>query len=161
MANETSYPSTTPRYFKRPIISGLGTSTVLTEAQSGSIVCMDRAAGSDIVLPAGCANGTTFEFVVTVTSTSVGYKVRTGAATELMVGYIVNCDTDSSDALAVWKSLVGTSNLSFTLGGADTTKGGIIGDRVVVTKVTSTKWEVVGQTGGTGTVATPFSTVGG
>lgn len=158
MSNNNQYPSAIPKYSRRPIISGLGATLQLTEDQSGSIVCLDRAAGGTYTLPAGCANGTNFEFVVTVTNTSVGNKIITGAAAELMVGYISNCDTDTSDAMAVWKSLVGTSNISFTLGGTDTTKGGIIGDRVVVTKVTSTKWQVVGQTGGTGTVATPFAT---
>lgn len=158
MANESQHPGTLPAYSRRPIISGLGSTLTLTSEQSGSVVCLDRAAGGTYTLPAGAPLGTNFEFIVTVTNTSVGNKVITGAATELMVGYILNCDTDSSDAVAIWKSLVGTSNISFTLGGADTTKGGIIGDRVVVTKVTSTKWEVVGQTGGTGTVATPFAT---
>lgn len=159
MANETGYAKAAiPSYTRRPIIDGLGATLQLTAQQSGSIVCLDRAAGGTITLPAGAPNGTFFEFIVTVTNTSVGNKIITGAATELMVGYILNCDTDSSDAVAIWKSLVGTSNISFTLGGSDTTKGGIIGDRVVVTKVTSTKWEVVGNTGGTGTVATPFAT---
>lgn len=155
MANESKYLA---KNIKRPIISGLGATLTLTEDQSGSIVCLDRAAGGTYTLPANCANGTNFEFIVTVTNTSVGNKIITGTAAELMVGYIYNCDTDTSDAVAVWKSLVGTANISITLGGADTTKGGIIGDHVVVTKVTSTKWLVKGMTGGTGTVATPFAT---
>lgn len=158
MSNESLVIPTIPKYRRRPIIDGLGATLTLTANQSGSVVCLDRAAGGTITLPAGAPNGTTFDFVVTVTNTSVGNKVITGAATELMVGYILNCDTDTSDAVAIWKSLVGTSNISFTLGGSDTTKGGIIGDCITVTKVTSTKWQVNGTTGGTGTVATPFAT---
>ncbi len=158
MANNNGTIPTLPVYRRRPVISGLGATLTLTAEQSGSVVCLDRAAGGTITLPASAPLGTTFDFVVTVTNTSVGNKVITAAGTELMVGYILNCDTDTSDAVAIWKSLVGTSNISFTLGGSDTTKGGIIGDQVTVTKVTSTKWQVNGTTGGTGTVATPFAT---
>jgi hypothetical protein len=156
MANDSGIPAT-PRYRRRPIISGLGATLTLTSDQSGSIICLGRAAGGTITLPLSAPLGTTFDFVVTVTNTSVGNKIITGVGTELMVGYVLNCDTDSSDVLAAWKSLVGASNISFTLGGSDTTKGGIIGDQVTVTKVTSTKWQVNGVTGGTGTVATPFA----
>ncbi len=108
-------------------------------------------------LPHAFQLGMWFEFMVTVTSTSVGYKVITGAAAELMVGQIVNCDTDSSDAVAIWKALVGSSYIAVILGGADTTKGGIKGDRFKVTNVNSTTWVVEGNTNATGTVATPFS----
>jgi|ERR1035437_1761759 hypothetical protein len=157
MANETSFPSATPKYRRRPIISGLGATLTLGADQSGSIICLDRAAGGTITLPLSAPLGTTFDFVVTVTNTSVGNKIITGVGTELLVGYIWNCDTDTSDAVAVWKSLVGASNISITLGGTDTTKGGIIGDCITLTKVTATKWQVTGVTGGTGTVATPFA----
>lgn len=140
------------------LISGLGSTLTLKEEQSGSTIVLDRAAGCTVTLPANCKDGTYFEFIVSVTSTSGGYKVITGTATELMVGSILNCDTDTSDAVAIWKSLVGTANISFTLGGADTTKGGIKGDRVEVTKVNSTTWQVHGVTNATGSVATPFAT---
>jgi hypothetical protein len=158
MANNSLYPAVPAKYSRKPVISGLTSTLTLSEDLSGSTISLDRAAGTTITLPAGCQVGTNFEFLVTVTSTSGGYKVITGAATELMVGDIVNCDTDSSDAVAIWKALVGSSYISFTLGGANTTTGGIIGDRVVATKITSTKWSVHGVTNGTGTVATPFAT---
>ncbi len=157
MANNTNI-SSLPVYRKQNIIDTLGATLALSADKSGSRIVFDRAAGTAVTLPAGAPNGTFFDFVIGVTNTSVGNKVITGAAAELMVGYILNCDTDTSDALAIWKSLVGTSNISFTLGGANTTTGGIIGDCVTVTKVTPIKWQVNGVTGGTGTVATPFAT---
>jgi len=155
MANNNGTLPTLDVPSKRPIIT-LAAARTLSEDQSGSVVVFNAAAGFTVTLPAACANGTFFEFVVGVTVTSVGLKVITGAATELMVGNIVGTDTDSSDALASWKSLVGTSNISFTLNG--TTSGGLIGDRIVVTKITSTKWQVVGTTLATGVVVTPFAT---
>lgn len=144
--------------FLRPVISGLGATRTLNEGESGSTVLLDKADGITVTLPAGCRAGTFFEFNVTVSSTSVGYKVITGAGTELLTGAIVNCDTDTSDAVAIWKALVGSSYISFTLGGSDTTKGGLKGDRVRVVKLNSTTWSVEGVTLGTGTVATPFAT---
>lgn len=142
----------------RQIISGLGATLTLKEDQSGALVTLDRAAGGTYTLPANCAPGTWFEFWVTTTSTSVGNKIITGAAAELIVGMILNCDTDSSDAVAIWKSLVGTSNISLTLGGSDTTKGGLKGDRIVLTKLNTTTWGLTGFTLATGTVATPLAT---
>lgn len=140
------------------IISGLGATRTLKATESGSTIIFDRAAGTTITLPAAAKNGTFFDFMVSVTSTSGGYKVITGAATELLVGSIINCDTDTSDTVAIWKALVGSSYISVNLGGADTTKGGIKGDRFTLTKMNDTSWQVTGVTNGTGTVATPFAT---
>jgi len=156
MANESgNVIRITDRHSRKPIITLTG-ATTLTEDQSGATVVANAAAGFTITLPALCPNGTNFELVLGTTITSVGLKVITGAATELMVGTIVNTDTDTTDTLASWKSLVGASNISFTLNG--TTKGGLIGDNIVLTKITSTKWQVNGTTLATGTVVTPFAT---
>lgn len=141
---------------RRYIISGLGATATLNEKDSGALVLLDRAAGITITLPAGAKNGIWFEFAVSVTVTSNSYKVITGAATELLVGSILNCDTDSSDAVAIWKALVGSSYISVNFDGS--TKGGLKGDRFRLTKLNSTTWQVEGVTNGTGTVATPFAT---
>lgn len=141
---------------QRNIISGLGTTRTLKASESGSLIVLDTAAGTTITLPAGCKNGTWFEFMVGVTVTSNADKVITGAATELLVGSIINCDTDTSDTVAIWKALVASSYISVNLDGS--TKGGIKGDRFKLTKINSTSWVVEGVTNGTGTVATPFAT---
>jgi len=155
MANNNGTIPTLNTPSRRPIIT-LDAARTLRADESGAVVVFNAAAGFTTTLPAACDNGTFFEFVIGTTVTSVGLKVITGAATELMVGNIINTDTDSSDAVASWKSLVGTSNISFTLNG--TTSGGLIGDRIVVTKVTSTKWQVTGTILATGVVVTPFAT---
>lgn len=145
--------------YKRNVISGLGATRTLNEGESGSVIALDRAAGITVTLPsvaAGAVPGTFFDFMVSVTTTTNGYKVITGAGTELLVGSILNCDTDTSDAVAIWKSLVGTSNISVNLDGS--TKGGIKGDKFRVTNLNATTWVVEGVTNGTGAVATPFAT---
>lgn len=158
MANPNTYPPAIPVYTRQPVINNLSSTLALTAAQSGSLIILDRAAGTAVTLPTTPAVGTYFDFMVSVTNTSVGNKIITGSATELLVGMIVNCDTDSSDAVAIWKSLVGTANISVTLGGANTTTGGLKGDWVRFTCLNSTTWNVEGNTLATGTVATPFST---
>ena len=141
---------------KRNVISGSGATRTLNELESGSLALFDRAAGIVYTLPAACKEGTWFEFAVSTTVTSNAAKIITGAGTELMVGSIINCDTDTSDAVAIWKSLVATGNVAVSMDGS--TKGGIKGDYIKVTKLNSTTWHVTGVTNGTGTVATPFAT---
>lgn len=141
---------------KRRVISPNSATRTLNENESGSAVLFDRAAGTVYTLPAACLPGTYFDFYVTVTATSNAHKIITGAGTELMVGQILNCDTDTSDAVAIWKSLVATSNIAVSMNG--TTEGGVKGDWIRVTKLDSTTWGVNGGINGDGTVATPFAT---
>jgi hypothetical protein len=141
---------------KRRIISESVATRTLNENESGAAVLFDRAAGTVYTLPAACAPGTFFDFYVSVTATSNAHKIITGAGTELMVGQILNCDTDTSDAVAIWKGLVGSSYIAVSMNGS--TKGGIKGDVIRVTKLNATSWGVHGQINSTGTVATPFAT---
>lgn len=141
---------------KRPVISGQGATRTLNENESGSVVLFDRAAGIVYTLPAACVAGTYFDFYVTTTVTSNAAKIITGAGTELMVGHLLNCDTDTSDAVAIWKSLVATGNVAVSMNG--TTKGGVKGDFIRVVKLDATTWGVHGNLNGNGTVATPFAT---
>lgn len=142
--------------FTKPVISGLGATRTLNPDESGSLILLDRAAGTTITLPTAPVPGTFFEFIVATTVTSSSDKIITGAGTELMVGSIVNCDTDSADAVAIWKALVASSYISVNLDGS--TKGGIKGDRILITCLNSTTWQVTGVTNGTSNVATPFAT---
>ena len=155
MANESQYPSSLPKYRRLPVISSIGATLTLAEHQSGSLVLLDRAGGSTITLPKTPAVGTFFDFACSVTNTTPSYKVITGSASELMVGSIINCDTDTSDTVAIWKALVGSSYISVILNG--TTTGGIKGDSFRCTCLNSTTWLVTGVTNATSTVATPFS----
>lgn len=150
--------STQKLAYRQPVISGLGATRTLNANETGSLILLDKADGITITLPTAPAPGTFFDFVVSVSSTSVGYKVITGAGTELLVGSIVNCDTDTTDTVAIWKSLVGSSYISVNLGGSDTTKGGLKGDHFTVKCLNSTTWLVTGITNATGSVATPFAT---
>lgn len=139
----------------KPVISGSGATVTLTKDQFGSTVLFDRAAGIVFTLPANTPGGY-FDFFVSVTITGGAAKVITAAGTELLVGTIINTDTDSSDAIASWKSLVATGNVAVSMNG--TTTGGIKGDWLRFTCLNTTTWNVQGLTLGTSTVATPFAT---
>jgi len=156
MANDALNVPTLPVYSKRPVINGLGATLTLKASQSGSLIIFDKVDGTTVTLPTTPAVGTYFDFMFGATITSVGAKVITGSASELLVGSVLNCDTDSSDAVAIWKALVASSYISVIFDGS--TKGGIKGDFVRLTCLNATTWHATGVTNGTGTVATPFST---
>jgi len=140
---------------KRRVISGLGTTRTLTEDESGAVVLFDRAAGIVVTLPKEAPVGTTYDFVVSVTLTSGAYKFITGASTELLVGQILGCDTDTTNTTIVWPGLVGSSYIA--VGMNKTTTGGIKGDSFTVTKLDATTWLCNGHVNNNGTVATPYS----
>jgi len=140
---------------KRNVISGSGATASLSEFDSGSLVLMDRAAGIVFTLPAACAIGTNYKFLVTTSVTSNSYKVITGAGTELLIGGYMNNDTDTSNAVATFDGN-GTTHIAVTMNG--TTTGGLIGTQLEFTKLTATQWVVDGYVRGSGVVATAFAT---
>lgn len=136
------------------VISGSGATVQLTVAQAGSIVLMDRAAGIVFTLPAAAA-GMSFEFFVTTSVTTNSYKVITKNGTELLIGGLLSDDTDSSDALAMFNAN-GSTHIAVTMNG--TTTGGLVGTRIRMRCLSTTKWFVEGAAYGSGAVATPFAT---
>jgi hypothetical protein len=140
---------------RKPMISGLGATRTLNENESGSTILFDKVDGIVVTLPLAPRAGTSFEFLVSVTLTSNAYKVITGVGTELLVGQILGCDTDTANATIVWPGLVASSYIAVSMN--KTTTGGIKGDRLVFTCVNGTTWVVTGAVNNNGTVATPFS----
>lgn len=139
---------------KANVISGSGATVTLTAAQSGSVVLFDRAAGITYTLPAPAA-GLHFDFHVTTTASGGSYKVITNAGTVLLIGSLINIDTDSSNAVAAWTAN-GSTHIAITMNGGTT--GGVVGTAFRLTCLTATQWMVSGIDQGTGVVATPFAT---
>ena len=142
---------------RQNVISGSGATANLSPLNSGSLVLMDRAAGIVFTLPvATSANvGMYFDFHVITSVTSNAHKVITGAGTELLVGSLINIDTDTSNAVAAWTPN-GTTHVAVSMNG--TTTGGLVGTTFRFTCISTTRWMVSGIDQGSGTVATPFST---
>lgn len=139
---------------KANVVSGSGATVTLTAAQSGSVVLFDRAAGIVFTLPSP-AVGMYFDFITTVSVTSNAAKVITNTGTVLLIGSLMNIDTDTSNAVAAWTGN-GSNHIAISSNG--TTTGGLIGSFYRLTCVSTTLWQVVGQIQGSGVVATPFAT---
>lgn len=138
---------------RKAIISGQGATRTLNVNESGATCLFDRAAGIVYTLPLAVP-GTTFDFAVTTTVTSNAAKIITGAGTELLIGSLVNVDTDTSNAVAAWTPN-GSSHVAISMNG--TTTGAVAGTKIRVTCLSATRWLVEGVIQGTGTVATPFA----
>lgn len=137
------------------VISGSGATVTLSQAQSGSLVIFDRAAGIVFTLPAPVV-GTTFRFAVLTSITGGAAKVITATpASQFLLGSLINIDTDSSNAVAAWTA-DGSTIVSISMNG--TTTGGLKGTYYEVTCISATEWIVEGIDQGNGVVATPFAT---
>lgn len=142
---------------KKPLISGLGATRTLSEAESGSTVLLDRAAGIVITLPVAIP-GTYFDFVATVSVTTNAYKIITAVGTELLIGGYTSIDTDSSNAQAVFTAN-GTTHIAINMtAAASNALGGIAGTKLRLTCLSATKWIVDGEVNCAGTPATAFAT---
>jgi len=124
----------------------------LTAKESGAICLFDSAAGVVYTLPTPVA-GMQFTFVTTVTRTSNAHKFITGLATEFLLGGVAMLN--SAATTGEFFAGNGTSHTNVSMNG--TTTGGIIGDRITITALSSTVWFVDGVLNQTGTAATPFA----
>lgn len=137
----------------RQVIDGVGATRTLAPEESGALCLFDSAAGVVYTLPAPVV-GMQFEFLTKVTITSNSAKVLTDSASTFMVGAaaLLNNAAASGEAF----SANGTTHRS--VNGNGTTTGGIIGDRIRVTAISSTLWAVDAVMVQSGTAATPFAT---
>lgn len=135
---------------KLPVISGLGATKTLSVDDTNTVVLLDRAAGIVVTLPLAVP-GLVYTFKATTSVTTNNYKIITGAATELLVGGIV----ENAAALAVFSGN-GSTHIAVTMNG--TTTGGLLGTALQFTCLSTTKWMVEGVNLGSGTGVTPFAT---
>lgn len=133
------------------LISGQGATVNLTQAQSGAICLFDRAAGIIYTLPPPVL-GLYYDFITTVSITTNNATVATFAATQFMLGQVVNAVAAGTNTIFFAD---GTSTVKIQSNG--TTSGGLIGSSYRVTCVSLTVWEVSGIVKGSGTIVTPFA----
>lgn len=135
---------------KAPIVSGSGATVTLSADQSNSTILLDRAAGIIFTLPLAVP-GLVYTFHASVSVTSNNYKVITGAATEFLLGGVV----ENAAALAVFSG-DGSTHRAVTMNG--TTTGGLKGTALRFTCLSTTLWMVEGVNLGSGVGVTPFAT---
>lgn len=138
----------------RQVIDGQGATRTLLAEESGALCLNDRAAGIVWTLPAP-AVGLQFEFLASVAVTSNAYKVITDAATTFLKGGVIIGDVTVAQSGDYFEA-DGSTHVAISEDGA--TKGGLLGDRFVVTCVSSTLWVIHGVLHGAGTLADPFTT---
>lgn len=124
----------------------------LTAADSGALCLFNLAAGFTYTLPAA-AKGLWFEFLVTVTATSVVHRIAC-ASGDFLIGTILQ-GTDGTFTFG-FQDANGTTHLAWE--GNGSTTGGLKGDTVRVVAISDTQWAVSGINNATGTEATPFKT---
>jgi len=127
-----------------------GATQVLTAAQSGSVMLLDRATLT-YTLPAPVV-GLNYKFFSTILSTA--QAVNTDAATTFLLGSVQQ--TVGEAATGEGQVANGTSHIGLSMNG--TTTGGIIGTSFDVTCVTSTIWIIRGLLISSGTMVTMFTT---
>ena len=137
----------------REVIQSVGATRTLKAEESGSLCLLDRAAGVIYTLPTP-VEGMTFEFLATVSVTSNAYKVITAASTQFLVGAVVA----SSLTAGAQDTFVADGTTIVAISAAGSTTGGLIGERYVVTAISTTQWAIHGVTQGSGTLATAFAT---
>jgi co-chaperonin GroES (HSP10) len=136
----------------QPINVTSATLTLTKEAHSGTVITVNRAAGSTLTLPASSGDGSIFEIFVGTTITSNSLIVQVANSSDIMSGVAWQA-ADGGSTSNAWET--GASDDTITMDGS--TKGGIKGDRIILKDVSANVWAVSIFGAATGTEASPFS----
>lgn len=145
-------------FYQPPVMRTVSTVTASTLspgiADSGTLYVIDRAAGVTVTLPAIDSGeiGVNYRFHIKTTITSNSFKIQVPSASEAMSGtaFVISDDTAAGKGFA-------TASTSDTITMNGSTTGGIAGDTIMVTALSTTLWGVRVLMSATGTEATPFS----
>ncbi|QIG76629.1 hypothetical protein EVC28_005 [Rhizobium phage RHph_I1_23] len=136
----------------QPINVTSATLSLTKEAHSGTVITVNRAAGSTLTLPASAGDGSIFEIFVGTTITSNALIVQVANSSDIMSGVAWQA-ADGGSTSNAWET--GASDDTITMDGS--TKGGIKGDRIILKDVSANVWAVSIFGAASGTEASPFS----
>jgi hypothetical protein len=136
----------------RTLVAAGGTKT-LTTKDSGSIVCLDTAAGSVVTLPTSSGSGAIYRFLVTVTATSNSHVIKVGNATDEFRGFVFQSASEATAPNTFWAA---DNDDTITLN-RSTTGLAAQGEYFEITDATSGVYFVRGWSQASGSEATPFS----
>jgi hypothetical protein len=133
----------------------VGSALTLTEAlHAERLGKLDTAAGSTVTLPAATGSGARYYFAVTVLATSNSHVIKVANATDVMRGYLLNTDSDTSDAFTGFNTTSTSDTITFNR----TTTGSVyIGEYVEIQDIKAGFFSVRGWYASTGSPGTPFS----
>lgn len=126
----------------------------VSDKDAGKSFITDVATAQTFTLPAATGTGDVFKFVIGVTATA-DKVIQVANSTDEFLGTLVNCDTDTGDALVGFNAAPADNFDTVTLNG--TTTGGLGGDIITITDIASGVFLIEGLVNGNGAVATPFS----
>jgi len=135
----------------QPIAVSAATKT-LNRNDSGCVIVSNRAAGITYTLPAASGSGMKFTFYTLTTITSNNLIIQAASASDIMSGTAI-MGQDSADTAVLWETAADSDTI--TMNGS--TKGGIKGDSIELTDVSSGVWLVRIVGSATGTEVTMFS----
>lgn len=136
------------------IVDCTASSLAVTEADhDGKVITLNRAAGIAVTLPTPAA-GMRFEFIVQTTFTGAA-SIKSAAGTHLMIGHAL-MGNDSDNTVVLWQALAASTYDTIDLFGTANSTGGIAGQRIVITGLSTTRWHVEITGDAAGTEATPF-----
>jgi hypothetical protein len=136
---------------RKPFLVKASTLTV-TEDYAGIVICLDRAAGVTVTLPAATGTGNVYKFVVSTTVTSNDDVIKVANASDSMAGRALAC-ADGGNTINGWEVVSGDDTI--TLNGG--TKGGYVGDTIEIIDIKTNLFLVNAYLNQTASEATPFS----
>lgn len=140
--------------FPRNMVLAAGSSRTLHQRDAGTIVNLDTAAGSTVILPAATGSGLKYRFRVSVLATSNSHIVKVANTSDSFDGFAFMRD-DTSDNAVSFFAVAGTSD-TITLN-RTTTGSCVIGEYIEVEDIAANRFHVRAYLANTGTSATPFS----
>jgi hypothetical protein len=144
---------------RREIISGIEGATTayqLLPEQSGALIVNNSVTGAVYTLPTPVP-GMWFEFITLLATTSNEYKVVTKTiATEFILGAVTATHATVGSSGTAYPAITGDSYVSHNQNG--TTSGGVPGDQLILTAISTTRWVASGWSVQSGSTGTPWST---
>ena len=131
------------------------TATVLSVTATqhgGKIVKVSSASPIAITLPAATGSGNVYTFAIDVVATGTAHTIKVANTADAMAGVSIVAQTDTAQ---VGGFLTTATDDTISLNG--TTKGGLVGDKIVIVDVATARFHVQITGGANGTIATPFS----
>ena len=128
-------------------------SATLTSSDAETGVTVNAAAGLTLTLPTALGTGYNFKIILGTTVTSNNVIISRGLAADKFIGMATQAGAASGAAPLTWKP--GATDNTLTLNGS--TKGGILGDMILITDISAGVWtvQVLGQA--SGVQVTPYS----
>ncbi len=128
------------------------TASITAAAHAGRTLILNNTTGFTTTLPAASGTGLSYEFIVAATVASGSMIIKVANASDTMKGYCISSQ-DAGATLQMFEAS-GTDD-TITMDGS--TRGGIAGDRIILTDVLTNVWAVHFIASASGTEVTPFS----